>query len=165
MAQRAAPSATAPRRSASIAILGSYTTNQLATMLWLAARCIGIGLEVYESPYAQYRQEIIDPESAAYAFEPELVVLAVHHGELTLPGFSPSPAEDVAAEVERWQSLWRTFGTHSSATLVQHLFALPPETPFRTPGLHAAWNPCGDGACGERRAGGVCAAADRDRGL
>jgi FkbH-like protein len=119
-----------PRRTARLALLGSYTTSQLATMLWLAALRIGISLEVYESPYAQYRQEIIDPASAMYRFEPELVVLAVHEGELALPPHSASPADDVGAEVARWQSLWRTLGDRSTATIVQHLFAFAPEAPF-----------------------------------
>ncbi|MDX6483708.1 MAG: hypothetical protein QOE95_1479, partial [Gaiellaceae bacterium] len=111
-------------------LLGSYTTNQLATMLWLAALRIGISLELYESPYGQYRQELLDPSSPAHAFDPELVVLAVHAGELALPPYGDDPEGDVAAEVERWTSLWRTFGTRSGATIVQHGFALPPDAPF-----------------------------------
>ena len=99
-------------------------------MLWLAALRIGISLELYESPYAQYRQEIIDPESAMHEFSPELVVLAVHAGELALPVYSTSPEDDVAEEVARWQSLWGTLGSRSHATIVQHLFAIPPEAPF-----------------------------------
>ena len=119
-----------PRRAARLALLGSYTTSQLATMLWLAALRLGISLEVYESPYGQYRQEILDPASAAYAFAPDLVLLAVHTDELRLPTFSETPEEDVAAEVERWTSLWGAFASHSTATIVQHGFALPPDAPF-----------------------------------
>jgi FkbH-like protein len=130
LARRTADSGEAPRRQARLALLGSYTTSQLATMLWLAALKNGISLELYESPYRQYRQEILDPASAMYASSPDLVVLAVHAGELALPLYSAAPAEDVTTEVERWQSLWRMLATRSSATIVQHLFALPPEAPF-----------------------------------
>ncbi|MDX6518496.1 MAG: hypothetical protein QOF50_1342, partial [Gaiellaceae bacterium] len=130
IARRTADSGDQPRRTARLALLGSYTTNQLATMLWLAALRVGISLELYESPYGQYRQELLDPSSPAHAFDPELVVLAVHAGELALPPYSDDPEGDVAAEVERWTSLWRTFGTRSGATIVQHGFALPPDAPF-----------------------------------
>ena len=130
IARRTAESGDPPRRTARLALLGSYTTNQLATMLWLAALRVGVSLELYESPYGQYRQELLDPSSPAQAFDPELVVLAVHAGELALPPYSDDPEADVAAEVERWTSLWRTFGARSGATIVQHGFALPPDAPF-----------------------------------
>jgi hypothetical protein len=56
LARRTADAGEAPRRTARLALLGSYTTSELATMLWFAALRIGISLELYESPYAQYRQ-------------------------------------------------------------------------------------------------------------
>jgi FkbH-like protein len=118
------------RRSARLAVLGSYTTSQFVSALWLAARRIGVELELYESPYAQYRQEIIDPASAMYEFAPELVLLAVHAGELGLPAFSASTDPDVEEEAKRWTSLWQTVGERTNATVLQHLFALPPTAPF-----------------------------------
>ena len=130
IARRTVESGDPPRRTARLALLGSYTTNQLATMLWLAALRVGVSLELYESPFGQYRQELLDPSSPAHAFNPELVLVAVHAGELTLPLYSDSPDADVAAEVERWTSLWRSFGERSDATIVQHGFALPPDAPF-----------------------------------
>lgn len=122
--------ADAPPRRARLAILGSYTTSQFATLLWLAALRVGIALELYECGYAQYRQEILDPASRLYEFDPDVIVLAVHSGELALPGYSAAPEDDVAAEMGRWQSLWRTLQERSTAVLVQHLFALPPEAPL-----------------------------------
>ena len=54
------------RRTAKVAVLGSYTTIQLTQMLGLAARSsFGIGLELYESHFAQYQQEIIDQNRRA----------------------------------------------------------------------------------------------------
>jgi FkbH-like protein len=130
LARRNAMAGDPSRRTVRLALLGSYTTNQFADMLWLAALRIGVALELYESPYGQYRQEILDPASPMYAFSPELVVLAVHAGELALPAYSTAPEDDIATEVERWRSLWRTLGGRSSATIVQHLFALPTDAPF-----------------------------------
>ncbi len=51
------------RRSVRVALTGSFTTMQLAQMLRLAAGRVGIEVEIYESPYGQYEQEIIDPRS------------------------------------------------------------------------------------------------------
>ncbi len=130
LARRNARAGSAPRRALRVAVLGSYTTNQLTAMLWLAARRVGINLEIFEGGYCQYRQEILDPQGEMYAFGPDLVLLAVHAGELELPTYSSQPEEDVAAEVQRWQDLWRVLGERSPATIVQHLFALPPEAPF-----------------------------------
>ena len=118
------------KRTARLALLGSYTTGQLATLLWVAALRFGVRLVIHEAPYGQYRQELLDPASATYAFDPDLILVAVHAGELALPRFSASPADDVAAEVARWQSLWGTAGERSRATIVQHLFAAPPGAPF-----------------------------------
>jgi FkbH-like protein len=130
VARRNAQAGPAPRRTARVALLGSYTTAQLTPMLWLAARRFGVELEVFEGGYCQYRQQILDPESETYRFAPDLIVLAVHAGELELPAHSARPEEDVAAEVQKWQGLWRVVGDRADATVIQHLFALPPEAPF-----------------------------------
>lgn len=116
-------------RSAKVAILGSYTTAQLGQMLTLAAGRRGIHLEVLESQYGQYEQDIIDPNSRLYAFDPDFIVLAVHEGDLRLPELSTAPQELVRAEVARWTSLWRVVRERSRARVVQHNFALPCEVP------------------------------------
>ena len=118
------------RRSARVAVLGSYTTSQLVPMLRLAARAVGVHLELYEGGYGQYRQEILDPGSGMHAFGPDLVVLAVHHGEVSLPLRSADPDAEVDAEVARWASLWDVVARTSGARVVQHAFALPPEAPM-----------------------------------
>jgi FkbH-like protein len=115
------------RRSARLAVLGSYTTTQLVPLLRLACRQAGIALDVYEAGYGQYRQEILDPASGMWAFGPEIVLLAVHDGALALPRHASDPDAAVAAEVERWASLWDAIGRASTARIVQHTFVLPAE--------------------------------------
>jgi FkbH-like protein len=119
--------AAAAKRTARVAVLGSYTTAQFVPMLRLASRRIGMDLQTYECHYGQYRQEILDPNSGLYEFRPDVVLLAVHESEVALPSFSAKPGEDVRTEAERWMSLWRTFARHSSARLVHHTFAIAPE--------------------------------------
>jgi FkbH-like protein len=130
------------RRSVRVAVLGSATTAQLVALLRLCARAAGIHLEVYEAGFGQYRQEVLDPGSGMYAFAPDLVLLAVHHGEVALPPMSTDPDADVDAEVARWTSLWDAVAQRCGARVVQHTFALPAEAPLghlgaRLPGARA----------------------------
>lgn len=118
------------RRTVKVAVLGSYTTTQFTQMLGLAARHLGIGLDLYESHFGQYQQEIIDPNSGLYAFAPEVILLAVHEGELRLPDYSLAPQEHIEAEVARWTTLWRVIAERSKARVVLHNFALPCEAPM-----------------------------------
>jgi tetratricopeptide (TPR) repeat protein len=90
--QRNAQKARRPAaRSVKVALLGSYTTTQLGPMLCLAAGRLGIHIDLYESRYGQYQQDILDHKSGLYAFSPNIVVLAVHEGDLHLPEYSQRP--------------------------------------------------------------------------
>ena len=81
-------------RQVSMCVLGSYTTQHFVPLLALVARRFGIALELTESPYGQYRQEILNPESTLYSLDPDFVVIAVHEGEVGLPAFSSSAIEE-----------------------------------------------------------------------
>ena len=135
--RRSADAGPEPKRTARLALLGSYTTGQLATLLWLAALRVGVRLDIHEAPYAQYRQELIDPESATYAFDPELILLAMHAGELALPCYSASPADDVAAEARALAVAL----AHCPRALAGHGRPAPVRGParcaVRAPGRHA----------------------------
>lgn len=116
-------------RRVNVAIAGSYTTTQLGTLLRLAAARIGIQIDLYESPYGQYQQDIIDSGSTLYRFSPDIVLLAVHEGDLHLSEFSSNPAEEVQTEITRWTTLWNLVTNQSRARIVQHNFALPCDIP------------------------------------
>lgn len=130
-------------RQARVAVLGSYTTVQFTALLPLAAARAGVAVEVYESGYGQYRQEILDPASGLYAFDPDVVILATHAGVLDLPVAAADPEAEVERELSRWTSLWDTIGQRCGARVVQHTFAVPPEEPLghlaaRTSGSRSA---------------------------
>ncbi len=118
-----------PRR-ARVAVLGSSTTTQLATLLPLACARAGLQIEIYEAPYGQYRQEILDPDSALYAFGPDAVVLALHDGDVNLPLVSDDPAAAVDTAVADLHGLWSRVAERSGATILQFTLAIPPERPF-----------------------------------
>ncbi len=131
------------QRSARVAIVNSYTTSQFVSMLPLAGLRAGVDLHVHEGNYDQYQQELLDPSSTVYAFDPDFVVLAVHEGALRLPSFASDPETEVERELGRWASLWDAVREHSRARVVQHTFAARPETPFghlsaRLPGTRDA---------------------------
>ncbi len=114
-------------RTSRVAILGSSTTSQLATLLPLACARAGLQIETYEAPYAQYRQQILDPGSALYAFRPDVVVLALHDGDIAVPLLSPDPEQAVADALAQLRGLWSVLLDRSQATIVQFTMAVPPE--------------------------------------
>ncbi|HMW84945.1 MAG TPA: HAD-IIIC family phosphatase [Nitrospira sp.] len=116
-------------RSTKVAMVSSYTTTQFCPLLQLAAARVGIHIDLYESQYGQYQQDIIDPGSRLYAFAPDIVILAVHEGDLRLPEYSSTPDQDIQAEVDRWTTLWKLVAERAQARVVQHNFALPCEVP------------------------------------
>src|SRR5262249_26593533 len=78
LVEKAAQGETIPtRRRARVALVGSFTTLQIKTILPLAALRQGIALEVWEAPYGQYRQQLLDPQSELYRQQPDFIVLAV----------------------------------------------------------------------------------------
>ena len=60
---------TATKRT-KLAILGSYTTMQLTWLIDLFLFGSGIDVEIYEAEYGVLRQEIYNPESELYRFQP-----------------------------------------------------------------------------------------------
>lgn len=105
-----------------LGVLGSTTTVQLVPLLRLHAFGRGLRLEVYEAPFGLYRQEILDPASALYRFQPQAVLLFVNHRDAE-PG-------DPAAEAARWENLWKVLRERSRCSVLMNNFALPVERPL-----------------------------------
>ena len=118
------------RRTAKIALLGSSTTAHFVPLLRLAAARHGVGLEIFEANYGQFRQELLDPESQTYAFNPDFILLAVDQSALRLPRLSSSPQESIDEELANWTSLWHRASESCDARIVQFNFPIPPEEPF-----------------------------------
>lgn len=114
------------KRTARAAILGSYTTTQFVPMVRLAALKHGVLLEMYESDYGQFQQDVLDERSGLYQFKPDIVIFTVHEGAVALPEFTNDPESAVKGEASRWMQLWKMVGQRSGARVVQHNFAVPP---------------------------------------
>lgn len=70
----AAPPAGRPRR---LAVLGAATLDYLVPQLAAAYAEQGFALTAHQGAYGQWRQELLDPASAVWAFKPDAVLLVV----------------------------------------------------------------------------------------
>lgn len=106
-----------PRRQARLALLGSSTTALLAPVLWATGFARGLELEIYEGPFGTFRQEIWEPASGLYRFQPDLVVLLVNQHDLELP---PRDRDGRARQfAEELRELWAALRRHSAAHVIQ----------------------------------------------
>ena len=87
-------------------LVGTWTTNTFAPLLRLAAARHGIALDIDQPPFGQYFNATLDPGSELLAAAPDVLVLAPDQRALGLRPWSDTPAEDVAAELDRWTGVW-----------------------------------------------------------
>ncbi len=131
-------------RKTKIAVLGSFTTHQLISLVELYLCAGRVGAEVYEAEYGTFRQELLDPESQLYRFHPDFIELATSWRDL---GHRPELGDDraqvqrkVEAELADWTRLWRTAHDRLGCQIIQNNFDAPP---WRTLGNHETRHPAG----------------------
>jgi FkbH-like protein len=121
-----------------VGLLSSFSIEFLHDSLVALGFANGLRVEIYQPGFGTFRQEMLNPASALYAWAPDAVVLAVE-GEDWVPAvFSEylAPPEDGLANVpevfgNELRSLARAFRSNSAAALLIHNVALP------------AWRPLG----------------------
>ena len=124
-------SALAVCKPARIAVLSSYSSEFLHDALVVACFLKGVIPELYQAPFNQFRQQILDSNSGLYAFAPDAVILSVLGEQLcpalyeSLPSADNGEAERATAELE---ALIDAFRDHSAAPLLVQNF-LPPLYP------------------------------------
>jgi FkbH-like protein len=114
------------------AVLRSFTVEPIVPILRASAFTRGIALETHTGEFNAYAQEILDPESTLYRFQPDAVVLAVQTRDLAPDLWRDyarlSPSErDAAAEgaLGRLGDWVRAFRAHSQAALIVHSLETP----------------------------------------
>lgn len=108
-----------------IALLASTTTDLLAPLLRLACFREGIATELYVAPYGNIQQEVRNPASGLYAFQPDIVLIATHWRDAQLPPLAADPAAEIARVVDELQLLWATLLAGHPCRIIQHGFDLP----------------------------------------
>jgi FkbH-like protein len=115
-----------------LAILRSFTVEPALPVLRAEALVAGLDLAVHAGDFNAYVQEIVDPGSALYRFEPETAILAVESRDAAprlwgeWADLSAGEArEEMGAVAERFQSWIAAFRRHSQASLIVHSLAGP----------------------------------------
>lgn len=105
------------------AILRSFTVEPLLPLLKAGAYACGVALEIHLGEFNAYAQEILDPESALYRFQPDTVVLAVQTRDVAPYLWRGDlAADDVLARFGDWIV---SFRKHSQAVLIVHSLEVP----------------------------------------
>ncbi|HEX7005857.1 MAG TPA: methoxymalonyl-ACP biosynthesis protein FkbH, partial [Alphaproteobacteria bacterium] len=63
-----------------LALLGNATLDHLVPGIRVGALRRGLRVETMIAPYGQWHQQILDPQSAFYAFEPDAILLSLDGG-------------------------------------------------------------------------------------
>jgi len=115
-----------------IGFLRSLTLEPLIPALRSAAFIAGIDATVQVGQFNMYAQEILDPKSALYSFEPNIVVLAIQTRDI-LPelweGYADLPESQVHAAVQgvhdSFANWVKAFRKNSNASLLIHTLEKP----------------------------------------
>src|ERR1017187_1126302 len=105
------------------AILRSFTVEPVVPVFRAGAYAGGVALETHLGEFNAYAQEILDPGSALYRFQPDVAVLAVQTRDVA-PALwrGESAADDVLGRFGGWI---RSFRTYSKAALIVHSLEVP----------------------------------------
>lgn len=113
-------------------VLRAFTLEPVVPLVRAAAAVAGIDLTVRLGEFNAYVQEIVSPDSALYAFRPDVAILAVQTRDVApelAVRFGDLSTDEVNAVIERvsaeMTSLIRTFRGNSSASLVLHGLEVP----------------------------------------
>lgn len=109
-----------------LAVLASSTVDHLLPALRVSALRHGYRLDVWLADYGQFRQAVLDRDSALYAFKPDAVLFALDARWLIGATLLPDDAAEVAVagRVAEIAGLWRTLRGRNPCQIIQQA-ALP----------------------------------------
>ncbi|MHA1983767.1 MAG: HAD-IIIC family phosphatase, partial [Candidatus Hodarchaeales archaeon] len=121
-----------------IAVLSSYTIDPLLACLEVDIRLLNFLPQFYLAPFNQYRQQIIDTNSALYKFSPDLTILAIDIDSLISHDFFtnfPSLTDEekkneLESVVSTLLSLINSFQENSRGFLLLNNFIVPSNSPL-----------------------------------
>ena len=89
-----------------IALMGGATTDFLAAPLRLELESVGLDATLFSGEYGTYAQQMLDADSDAVAFAPEVAVLLLTHASIATWPAVGDGAADVNALVDRVAGEW-----------------------------------------------------------
>lgn len=115
-----------------LAILRSFTLEPVVPLLRAAALSRGVNLDVQVGGFNSYGEEIFDPNSRVYGFDPQIAILAIQTRDL-LPELWEDRAEPdvarlralVAETLEQYERWITAFRSRSQAYLIVHTLEVP----------------------------------------
>ena len=115
-----------------VALLSSFSIDFIHDALITIGFLNSLRVEIYQSGFAQFRQEILNPTSAMYVFNPDVTILGLE-GKHIAPGLyenylnlSDQEIDEINQEViEEIESLIKVFRENTEATLLIHDFVTP----------------------------------------
>lgn len=114
-------------RAVRIALLSSYVLDWLIPYLDVECRKTGLVPEFYLAPFNQYTQQILNPRSDLYQFNPDIIFLALGLEDICpdvlVTTKANEPPVGQSAIVEQVVGLVREIESHSGALTVVHSFA------------------------------------------
>lgn len=137
-----------------VAFLRSYTVEPAVPLLRAGAAVGGIDVSVHVGEFNAYTQEVLDPASPVFAFDPQVVVLAVQTRDIApdlwsrFADMTPADAEQAVRRVVGAYEAWlKALRSRSNAHVIIHGLELP-DAPAA--GLVDAQDPAGQAACVRR---------------
>ena len=119
-------------RPVRIALLRSFTVEPLMPMLRAEAFTVGLDFNVHIGEFNAYAQEILDPDSQLYRFQPDVVILCVQTRDIApelwsrFTALDPEQSQAAANRVIESFGNWiRIFRERSNANLVIHNLETP----------------------------------------
>jgi FkbH-like protein len=108
------------------AFLRSFTVEPVVPVFRAGAYAAGVALETHLGEFNAYAQEILDPGSALYRFQPDAAVLAVQTRDVAPELWRGEPArDDVLSRFGGWIACFRKY---SKAALIVHSLEVPAAT-------------------------------------
>src|SRR5437764_469828 len=119
-------------RPLKVALLASFSIEFLHDALCALGFAAGFKLELYQPPFATFRQDLLGEDSGLYALQPDVVVLAVEAEDWTpvpFDGYFAALADGFEADVAQFRGelmqLLTAFRSRSTAPILIHNLALP----------------------------------------
>lgn len=127
-----------------VAILGDYTLDYLRSALRIGLLGIGFKPDIYIADYGTMTQEVIDPGSGLYNFNPEFVLIFCGYRDVKIypqANDSLSQVEMLAnKEISVYQEKWSILSERTNSTVIQNNFDVKIERAFGEIELKYPWS-------------------------